>query len=448
MARALSSSGSIFLALGLALAGSFLSLAVSGARIGTAAHFWRLGAATIVYVVAMTWLARGRAPTQRVLLACLVLALAARAPLVIKPAGRQDDTHRYLWDARLQRAGLNPYLVRPDDASVAWLHSSATRSMNNQNVSSPYPPGAQYFFRLVTAIGESAVAIKAALVAAECVTVIALWWWLRARGIDPAWTLVYAWHPIAIFETASGGHLDALGVMFVVVAAAALARGWRLAAALAVAASISVKLLPVVLVPLVVRRVRPWQSALSAVGLAALYVPFMDGWRVPVGSLGAVVDRFRFNQLGFDLMTPVVGVEAAAGVAVAAGLVTSWVLTGPRGRWRGAAGTTPAKAESSPGEAAWAWPMAASLLLAPMIYPWYLLWLVPFATSRATVPLLVWSLGVLLVYRVWAIAATGGAWAVPSSILAWEYGAMLAAGVLVLVLSRVRRREAGAASSQ
>lgn len=436
MARTLTSPGRIFLGLGVALAGLFLSLASSGARIGATEHLLRLGAAAGVYGIAMLLLARGRHPGTPILLVCLGLALAARAPLVVEPAGRQDDTHRYLWDARLQRAGLNPYLVRPDDPSVAWLHTTATRSMNNQDVPSPYPPGAQYFFRFVTAISESAVAIKAALVVAECVTVLALWWWLRARGLDPGWTLAYAWHPVVIFETASGGHLDALGVMFLVVAAASLSRCWRLAAALAVAASVSIKLLPVVLAPLIIRRVRPWQAALGGLCLAAAYVPFIDGWRVPVGSLGAVVDRFRFNELGFDLITPVVGAQAAAGVALAAGLALSWLLSRePAGRRTGGS-TAPDVAASGPSAAAWAWPMAASLLLAPMIYPWYLIWLVPFAVTLATVPLLVWSLAVLLVYRVWAIAAAGGPWEVPPSLLAWEYGLVLAAGVVVVLISR------------
>jgi len=308
--------------------------------------------------------------------------------------------------------------------------------MNNQDVPSPYPPGAQYFFRFVTAISESAVAIKAALVVAECVTLLALWWWLRVREFDPAWTLAYAWHPVVILETAGGGHLDALGVMFLVVAAATLSRGWRLAAALAVAASVSIKLLPVVLAPLIIRRVRPWHAALGGLCLAAAYVPFMDGWRIPVGSLGAVVDRFRFNQLGFDLITPVVGALPAAGVALAAGLALSWLLSRePAGRRTGGR-TAPDVAGSGPSAAAWAWPMAASLLLAPMIYPWYLIWLVPFAVTLATVPLLVWSLAVLLVYRVWAIAAAGGPWEVPPSLLAWEYGLVLAAGVVVVLIGR------------
>jgi len=101
MARTLTSPGRIFLGLGVAIAGLFLSLAWSGTRIGATGHLLRLGAAAGVYGIAMLLLARGRHPGTPILLVCLGLALAARAPLVVNPAGRQDDTHRYLWDARL-----------------------------------------------------------------------------------------------------------------------------------------------------------------------------------------------------------------------------------------------------------------------------------------------------------------------------------------------------------
>ena len=50
--------------------------------------------------------------------------------------------------------------------------------------------------------------------------------------------------------------------------------------------------------------------------------------------------------------------------------------------------------------AAWAWPMAVALACAPVIYPWYLLYLTPFLFSAATVPLMVWTLTATLAYVV------------------------------------------------
>ncbi len=411
--------GSAFLALGTALALLFWDLAWRSGPMGGSGYLTRMALAAVVYALAFDRIRRGRCPSPAVLLTCLALALAARVPLVLKPAGQKHDTHRYIWDARLQRAGVNPYVVRPDDPAYAALQTDATRSMNNRDVPSPYPPGAQYFFRAVTGVGESAVVIRAALVAAEAVTVAALWVWLVGRGMHPAWTLVYAWHPVVIFETASGGHLDALGVMFLVVSLAALARRRPATGIAAAVASVSVKFVPVVLAPLLLRRLRWGHAALGAAGLALLYLPFVEGWRLPTGSLGDVVARFRFNQFAFAPLEQVIGARAAAGVAVAAGLGTALAL-----RRRASEGV------------AWAWPMAVSLLFAPVVYPWYLIWLVPFSVERWTRPLLVWSIAVIPTYRVWALGP-GQPWAVPAAIQGLEYGA-LALAVAVLYFRPTR----------
>jgi len=153
---------------------------------------------------------------------------------------------------------------------------------------------------------------------------------------------------------------------------------------------------------------------------AALYVPFLDGWRVPPGSIGAFVDRFRFNALAFDPIAAVIGARPATVVAVLAGLGVSVFL---RARLRA---THPA---------AWAWPMAAALVFSPVIYPWYLVWLVPFLFDRSTLPLLVWTIAIMPTYLVWGLAREGHPWTVPNGILAVEYGAVALAVVLQTTLS-------------
>lgn len=411
---------------GATIALAFFVLAAWGSQVGSDRHLSLLAIASAAYVLAMGLLWWRRAPGRRTLILCLLLAAVARVPLVVKPAGTFDDTHRYTWDARLQRAGLNPYLVVPIDPAYDRLHTHETRLVNNAELPSPYPPGAQVFFLAVTAFGESAVAFKTALVVAEAVTVILLISWLGRTGKDPAWVLAYAWHPVAIFETASAGHLDALGTMFVVGAIVALTRGWRLAAALALAAGVSVKLLPVVLAPLFFRRVR-WTHALAAAALlGALYLPFLDGWQIPPGSLGAFVERFRFNQLVFDPVAAVGGARFAAVVALFAGLGTASYM---RAR----------ALELHP--AAWAWPIAAALLFSPVIYPWYLIWLLPFVVVRSTVPLLVWSLAIIPTYVVWQQSRAGGPWLVPISVRLIEYGLFTLTAVLVFFAGKRRVTE-------
>ena len=68
------------------------------------------------------------------------------------PPGPDDDVHRYVWDGRVQRLGYNPYDLIPADPALAGLHTSETRGLNNPEVPSPYPAGAQLFFRAVATV--------------------------------------------------------------------------------------------------------------------------------------------------------------------------------------------------------------------------------------------------------------------------------------------------------
>jgi hypothetical protein len=89
--------------------------------------------------------------------------------------------------------------------------------------------------------------------------------------------------------------------------------------------------------------------------------------------------------------------------------------------------------------AAWAWPMAVALAAAPVIYPWYLLYLTPFLFTRRTVPLIVWTYTVLSVYLVWYLAHTyHHRWRVPVGVEVAEYGVV----ILVAVLGVLRARGA------
>jgi alpha-1,6-mannosyltransferase len=90
--------------------------------------------------------------------------------------------------------------------------------------------------------------------------------------------------------------------------------------------------------------------------------------------------------------------------------------------------------------AAWAWPMALALLAAPVIYPWYLLPLTPFLVTRATLPITVWTIGILPVYVVWRLVREGGRWIVPTPVQALEYGLLVAACAMVALWYRQQRQ--------
>ena len=76
-------------------------------------------------------------------------------------------------------------------------------------------------------------------------------------------------------------------------------------------------------------------------------------------------------------------------------------------------------------------PMAVALLCAPVVYPWYLLWLLPFLRSVSVLPLIIWTVSIIPTYYVWHLRTIGGPWLVPGWIMGLEYGAILAGGAII-----------------
>jgi alpha-1,6-mannosyltransferase len=361
---------------------------------------------------------------RRVVVIGLVLAAVWHIEFLRTPAGTDDDVHRYVWDGRLQRLGYNPYIVVPSDPAARELHTAETRTMNNPDLPSPYPPGAQLFFRAVTAIQESTFALKIALGVCEFAIVFVLLDVLRYNRQGSHLVLAYAWSPLLAIEVAGNGHIDIVGALLLLASAAALGRRWRATAAVGFALAVAVKLLPIVLLPLYWKRIRIRDAALAAAVVGLLYVPFLDHGRIPIGSLGRYVQGWRFNGPVFAMLDHVASPQLLAGLAVLVGLMTA-------ARLRSAA------PERSPD--IFAWPMAASLLFAPAVFPWYLLWLVPFLTSPSTLLLIVWTVSIIPTYVMWHLRTLGRPWGpLPVWVMLLEYGCVAIAAA-IMALRRISR---------
>jgi alpha-1,6-mannosyltransferase len=392
-------------------------------RMGEPSFIIPLGVAGVAYLLAIReFFATPRFPRHVVVIG-LALAALWHLLFLFVPAGRDDDVHRYVWDGRVQRLGYNPYVVVPGDPASAGLHTSETRTLNNPEVPSPYPPGAELFFRAVTAIHESTFALKLAFVICDLAIVLVLLDFLRGTGKGEHWLLAYAWHPLLAIEVAGSGHVDIVGALLLLASATALVRRWRAVAALAFGLAVSVKFLPIVLAPLYWRRIRVRDAALAAIVVGLLYVPFLNHGRIPIGSLGTYVQRFRFNDPVFATLDRVAAPQLVVVLAALVGFIIAiWLREKPQA-W--------------PSDS-FALPMAASLLCAPVVYPWYLLWLLPFLRSPSTLPLTIWTVSIIPTYVVWHLRALGRPWLVPGWIVLLEYGSVATAGA-VIALRRITR---------
>jgi hypothetical protein len=385
-----------------------------------------LAVAAIAYLLAMREFFSTPSFPRRAVVIGLVLAAVWHLLFLLKPPGLDDDVRRYVWDGRVQRLGYNPYLVVPSDPALAELHTPETRTLNHPDLPSPYPPGAQLFFRSVTAIHESVFALKVAFVFCELAIVFVLLDVLRRTRQGEHWILAFAWNPLLATEVAGSGHIDIAGVLLLVVSAAALGRRWRPLAAVAFGLAVAVKFFPIVLAPLYWKRVRMRDGALAAAVLGLLYLPFLNHGHIPFGSLGTYVHSFRFNAPVFAMLERVSAPSAperVAALAMLVGLVTAIWMRIRTVDWS---------------SGAVAWPLAASLLFAPVVYPWYLLWLLPFLRSTSTLPITIWTLSIMSTYYVWYLRTLGRLWIVPDWIMLLEYGCVVIT-VAIIALRLITR---------
>lgn len=144
----------------LALAGVLLALTLVGALVVTQVDDTRAGYITLIQapffaLAALLVVMRPPQDQRRALLAIIVIALAMRVVLLPGPPV-STDIFRYVWDGRVQAAGINPYLHIPAAEALAHLRDTAIYPEINRAEYAPtiYPPMSQIVFFLITRISS------------------------------------------------------------------------------------------------------------------------------------------------------------------------------------------------------------------------------------------------------------------------------------------------------
>jgi hypothetical protein len=206
-------------------------------------------------------------------------ALVLRAMLLSSEPMLSPDSWRYLWDARITLLGYSPYVYTPQDPIFAHLHDVIYTHTRYRSVPTIYPPGAQAFYILSYLIAPSnLVVLKSIFVLLDMVTCGALAYLLTKRGLDPRRVILYAWCPLPIVEFAIQGHLDAIAIMFsllAVISNLSTMRGSRVLTGFLVGLATLAKIYPIVLLLVVVRR-RDWRLLATCFATIFLgYVPYL-----------------------------------------------------------------------------------------------------------------------------------------------------------------------------
>jgi hypothetical protein len=297
----------------------------------------------------------------------LVVALALRLVLLPAHPSLSDDYYRYLWDGRVQVAGINPYKYAPASPRLNGVAFADRSKINHPSVQTIYPAAAELLFVGVAKAGGGLYAWKVVIGVFD-LGVAAAVAALAGKRRRTAAAALYLLCPVVMLETWDSAHLEVVAVFFVVAAAALLARRRPALAGAALGLGAAVKLTPgLLLVPALLGGRASWRRFLPAFALTFCvpYLPYVLSGAV-LGSLKDTGARPQGNSLVFALLDTVLPYAVVRVIVVALFLVAaSWISL----RLRGCELT---------GEA-FAWCATLALLLMPIVHPWY--WLTPVALA-------------------------------------------------------------------
>jgi alpha-1,6-mannosyltransferase len=388
-----------------------------------------------LYCAAVVLILNGRVNRATLPIIIAIAALCSLPPLFAAPV-LSSDIYRYVWDGIVQHAHISPYRYVPGDPALTFLRAPNQAIFDNINrrdyARTIYPPLAQMFFYLVTAISPTVTFMKLSMVLMEGVTCAALVSLLRQLGRHPAQVLLFAWCPLLIWEIAGSGHLDSAAIAFIALALVARLRKMPVATGLLLGVAVMIKFYPLVLFPALwwrdgTARGSAWKmpAALAAVVVFGYACYASVGLRV-FGFLGGYAQEeglqsgARYFLLDLARRAPGLHHLPIAAfyvfcIAVFA-VLTLW-------SWKSACQPdSPSDAFFAP---AFAFAAALMLLFSPH-YAWYILWLLPLFALLPNLPTLCYLMGFFYLYTT-ALATPG-----PKMFLLneWLYGITFAAFVL------------------
>ena len=364
-----------YLGLGIIAAG-LVGLAFSGDLLVHAARF------TAFYALAGAGFALlATAATSLPLRGAIVAAVVLRLVFLPVMPSLSTDYHRYVWDGRVQLAGINPYKYRPYEHALDRVHYSGRDRINHDELRTIYPPLTQAVFLGVAgasrALGQQDAATPRAEVmlfkllfgALDLATAGAVWL-LATKKLRLQATVLYLLCPAVIVQTWESAHAEAAAMLLCVLAAALLVRrrdGWA-GVALGLAAAFKVTPLALVIPALAGGRASP---ARFLAGFAPAFVlPFVP-YLLTGGSFGSLFESgagWTGGSLLYTVFALLVSPAAARWLVLALFVGGAlWIAGSFRGREKTAE--------------AFAWTLTLLILCLPVVHAWY--WLTPLALGLA-----------------------------------------------------------------
>ncbi|MFV2058528.1 MAG: hypothetical protein ACC707_18855, partial [Thiohalomonadales bacterium] len=284
---------------------------------------------------------------------------------IISPPQFEDDYFRYLWDGYLFFEQGSPYLHAPadyfSDGSIPYRYQNLLNQINYPDIKTIYAPLLQYSFWVSHYFFPADITGLKIIYSLCHIGVIII----LSKMVDTRYVLLYAWNPLLIKEIAFTAHPDILGVFFLMLAIFYISNKPRMAA-IFLGFSVCSKPFAWLIAIYFLTRFRLAQWLLFLGTVLILYLPFAFDDSLFSGLL-SFGNNWQFNAAIFSVFSLFLPAYLAKGLAVTLLLsVLIYYYTLFKSE----------KTENIRGDIL----IGSLLLLSPVINPWYLVWILPFAS--------------------------------------------------------------------
>lgn len=242
----------------------------------------------------------------------LWISLVFRLIFIVAVPSLSDDYFRFIWDGKLFVNGFNPYLFIPSEiintdlAKTAGLTQELYDGLNSPNYYTVYPPINQLIFSLggfFSKFGMLAgiVAVRVPIIIAEFFILKYIKRLLKLLHLPHHYVLWYALNPLVIVELSGNLHFEGMMMLCLLVGVCWLMQNKWKGAAVWWAMAISLKLIPVLFLPVLIKRLgivkSVWFYSVTALVLAFTFLPFLDQKLIEhiFSSVDLYFRNFEFN---------------------------------------------------------------------------------------------------------------------------------------------------------
>ncbi len=344
----------------------------------------------------------------------LFVGILFRLVFLLTEPNLSQDYYRFIWDGELVSNLINPYLQLPNtlieqqdlvisNARELYLGMGELSARHFSN----YPPLNQYIFALAALLGGNSI-LGATIVMRLIIILseIGIFYFgrklLKNLNLSPHLIFWYFLNPLIIIELSGNLHFEGVMLCFFIASLYLLSINKWIMAAVIYALSISVKLVPLIFLPLFLKHLGYKKSMLFYIVIAitslVLIAPFLSNEFLSnyTSTIGLWFSNFEFNSGFYNVIKQIaVKLEAKPWELIKTyGKITPYIIvslvlfvTFLRKNQHLQVLIT-----------SMLWILTAYYLLATTVHPWYIVFLVLLTIFTQYRFSLVWSLVVILSY--------------------------------------------------